>query len=195
MRSRAISWAFGLFFAALAANSAMAQDDWQPRERVEQGQIQPLDRILPEIRRTHPGTFYDAEGPFPGADGGMHYRLKWMTPEGRIIWFDTDARTGRVLGTGGGSRDFAPGDNFERRQPDQQFDNDQRRYRDRDNDGRDRFDNSSQGNPFGNERDREPGGSDDERGHGSWNGGWGGGDWGHGDWGGRHGGHGGHGGF
>ena len=26
------------------------------------------------------------------------YRLKWMTPDGRIVWFDADARTGRVLG-------------------------------------------------------------------------------------------------
>ena len=73
---------------------------------------QPLDRLLPEIRRTHPGRFYDAEGPHPGV-GGQHYHLKWMTPDGRILWFDADARTGRVLGASPGRDDFdargAPG--------------------------------------------------------------------------------------
>jgi hypothetical protein len=59
---------------------------------------QPLDRILPEIRQGRPGRFYDAEGPFPEADGLYHYRVKWLTPDGRVIWLDTDARTGHVLG-------------------------------------------------------------------------------------------------
>ena len=60
--------------------------------------VQRLDRILPGIRSGRPGRFYDAEGPFPDALGGWHYRIKWLTPEGRIVWLDTDARTGRVLG-------------------------------------------------------------------------------------------------
>lgn len=59
---------------------------------------QPLDRILPQIRSGRPGQFFDAEGPFPDAVGGWHYRIKWMTPEGRIVWLDADARTGHVLG-------------------------------------------------------------------------------------------------
>jgi hypothetical protein len=57
-----------------------------------------LERILPQIRERHPGKFYDAEGPYRGSDGQWRYRLKWMTPDGRIVWFDADARTGRVLG-------------------------------------------------------------------------------------------------
>ena len=56
-----------------------------------------LDRILPQIRERHPGKFYDAEGPWRAPDGQMRYRLKWMTPDGHIVWFDADARTGRVL--------------------------------------------------------------------------------------------------
>ena len=63
----------------------------------EGGDPQSLDRILPQIRERHPGKFYDAEGPWRGPDGQWRYRLKWMTPEGRIVWFDADARTGRVL--------------------------------------------------------------------------------------------------
>jgi hypothetical protein len=60
--------------------------------------VRPLDRILPGVRSGYPGQFYDAEGPYPDAAGNLHYRLKWMTPDGRIIWLDADARTGKVLG-------------------------------------------------------------------------------------------------
>jgi hypothetical protein len=56
---------------------------------------QPLDRLLPQIRRDHPGQFLDAEGANTG--GNPHYHLKWLTPDGRVMWLDTDARTGRVL--------------------------------------------------------------------------------------------------
>src|ERR1700680_4133948 len=108
MRTGALTWALGLICLALAVAPARAQfdDDWRQRDNFDSGQVLPLDRILPEVRRTHPGRFYDAEGPFQGADGQMHYRLKWMTPDGRVVWFAADARTGRVLGTGGGRRDF-----------------------------------------------------------------------------------------
>jgi hypothetical protein len=80
--------------------------------------VQPLDQILPQIRRTHPGDFFDADGPTENADGSQHYHLKWMTPEGRVEWLDTDARTGRVLRRSPGRdnfdgpdrpRNFAPG--------------------------------------------------------------------------------------
>jgi hypothetical protein len=68
--------------------------------------VQPLDRLLPGIRRTHPGEFYDAEGPTYGSSGDAHYHLKWMTPDGRIIWFDADARNGRVLRSSPGRDSF-----------------------------------------------------------------------------------------
>jgi hypothetical protein len=79
--------------------------------------VQPLDRILPEVRRSNPGEFYDADGPTQGPGGSEHYHLKWMRPDGRIEWLDTDARTGRVLGRSpgrdafdgpGARREFAP---------------------------------------------------------------------------------------
>jgi hypothetical protein len=89
-----------LVMLAAGASPAAAQRD-HVREGIRNGEIRPLDRILPDVRRSHPGTFYDAEGPVEGPDGDYRYRLKWMTPEGRIIWLDTDARTGRVLGVEG----------------------------------------------------------------------------------------------
>ena len=86
---------FILMFAALLLSSApvFAQGrfvhPYGPREAV------PLDRILPHIRSTHQGTFSDVDGPFADPDGRLHYRIKWLTPQGRVVWFDADARTGR----------------------------------------------------------------------------------------------------
>jgi len=68
--------------------------------------VQPLDRLLPGIRREHPGDFYDAEGPTYGPQGDPHYHLKWVTPDGRVIWYDTDARNGRVLRSSPGRDSF-----------------------------------------------------------------------------------------
>ena len=83
-----------LFFAFLAL---LASSGGAFAQRRGDG-VLPLDRILPEVRRSHPGQFYDADGPRPGPDGRAQYRLKWMRPDGRVEWLDADARTGRVLG-------------------------------------------------------------------------------------------------
>src|ERR1700744_4610315 len=93
---------FVLLVAALAIGSsgpALAQAPRAPG-------VQPLDRILPEVRRSNPGEFYDADGPPPGPGGSEHYHLKGMRPDGRIEWLDTDARTGRVLGRSPGRDNF-----------------------------------------------------------------------------------------
>ena len=84
-----------MFLAALTLASvpASAQGRYAPPPGVAR-----LDRVLPQVRSRYPGTFYDADGPFMDERGNPHYRLKWMTPEGRVIWLDTDARTGRVIG-------------------------------------------------------------------------------------------------
>jgi hypothetical protein len=84
MKYGVIPWIFGAFLA-LGVNATSAGNP-------------SLDRILPTVRQHHPGKFYDAEGPWRGPDGQYRYRLKWMTPNGRVVWFDADARTGRVLG-------------------------------------------------------------------------------------------------
>ena len=99
---------FGL--CALAA-PAFSQPYGPPPPYGDRG-VQPLDRLLPGIRRAHPGDFYDAEGPTYDPAGDPHYHLKWMTPEGRIIWYDTDARTGRVLGASPGRDNFDPRTHF-----------------------------------------------------------------------------------
>ena len=117
---------------------------------------QSLDRILPQIRRGHPGTFYDAEGPWPGPNGQSRYRITWMTPDGRIIWFDADARTGHILGSDNPRREFAPRDY----PPEGNGDGDNRRFGD-DGRGRDHFTNDPW--PADNNRGGERG-YDHERG-------------------------------
>ena len=115
MRGRGFSPLLLVFLALLtlawgSAGTALAQPYGGPdggRDRV-----QPLDRLLPGIRRAHPGEFYDAEGPTYGPSGDAHYHLKWMTPEGRIIWLDADARNGRVLRSSPGRDSFDDNDRF-----------------------------------------------------------------------------------
>jgi len=68
----------------------------QYRGRDDGAQIQSLDSILDSIRRSRPGQLSDVQGPFGG-----NYRIKWLTPDGRVLWLDTDARTGRVTGVQG----------------------------------------------------------------------------------------------
>ena len=107
MRALAFSFLLGLFLSAVPALAQPYGPPYRgdPREAPRDG-VQPLDRLLPGIRREHPGDFYDAEGPTYGPSGDPHYHLKWMTPDGRIEWLDTDARTGRVLGSSPGRDSF-----------------------------------------------------------------------------------------
>src|ERR1700748_2804214 len=99
---------------ALASGPAAAQPGGRPG-------VLPLARMLPRVPREYPGEVYDADGPTPGPNGDEHYHLKWMTPDGRIMWLDTDARTGRVLGRAPGrdsfdgprpQRNFAPAPSY-----------------------------------------------------------------------------------
>jgi len=92
MRSALFFLVLGAFLASAVPVEARHANDWRA------GDVQPLDRILPQIRNARPGTFYDAEGPFADPSGQLHYRIKWLTPGGQVIWLDTDARSGRVLG-------------------------------------------------------------------------------------------------
>ena len=118
-----------LLFVAMACAVPSPSPAQEPYPRNDYGgQVMPLDRVLPNVRAGRPGRFYDAEGPFPDGYGGYHYRIKWLTPQGRVIWLDADARSGRVLGQargdwreqgppaaygrgymGGGQRGAAPG--------------------------------------------------------------------------------------
>jgi hypothetical protein len=92
MRARVFLRFLPLLAPFLAAGAASAQP------------AQPLDRLLPEIRRNVPGQFLDAES--ANQDGNPRYHLKWLTPDGRVMWLDADARTGRVMGRAPGRDTF-----------------------------------------------------------------------------------------
>ncbi|MBI3677116.1 MAG: hypothetical protein HY243_10945 [Proteobacteria bacterium] len=118
--------AFFLLFALVTASGMQVRaDDRHPRDRARSGEIQPLDQILPQLRGSYPGTFYDADGPFPDGRGGYRYRIKWLTPDGRVIWLDTDARTGRVMGTDRSERERGNNDDSTSRRD--RFDGDRQR--------------------------------------------------------------------
>ena len=97
-----------LFSAAAVLQPATAQPN-RARDGVQSGEVRPLPEILNGIRRERPGSLADVEGPSIGPYGEPHYRLKWLTPDGRVLWLDTDARTGRVLGVQGDDRGPGPG--------------------------------------------------------------------------------------
>jgi hypothetical protein len=92
-----------LLLGAAVSSSASAQP-YRARQGVQSGEVRSLDEILNGIRRERPGSLADVQGPAIGPQGEPHYRLKWLTPDGRVLWLDTDARTGRVLGVEGDDR-------------------------------------------------------------------------------------------
>lgn len=101
---------FAAFLSALAACAdTVAAQPYRARQGVQSGQVRSLDQILNGIRRQRPGSLADVQGPNPSPEGEPRYRLKWITPDGRVLWLDTDARTGRVLGVEGDDRGGPPG--------------------------------------------------------------------------------------
>jgi hypothetical protein len=104
-----------------ALSSPAAAQPFRARQGVQSGEVRSLNEILNGIRRERPGSLADVQGPNPGAFGEPHYRLKWLTPDGRVLWLDTDARTGRVLGVEGDDRRVQrppPGASFGQRRQD-----------------------------------------------------------------------------
>ncbi len=85
-------------------SSPLEAQPFRARQGVQSGTVRSLGEILNGIRRERPGSLSDVQGPVAGPQGEPHYRLKWLTPDGRVLWLDTDARTGRVLGVEGDDR-------------------------------------------------------------------------------------------
>lgn len=57
---------------------------------IQQGLL-PLDRILPVVHRAVPGRVLDVQV------AGGNYRVKVLTPNGRVAHVTVDGRTGQVL--------------------------------------------------------------------------------------------------
>lgn len=70
-------------------------DDRRGRERDRNGgaaQYIPLESIIGQIQARTPGRLVGVRGP----NGGI-YRIIWETPDGRVVTFVVDARTGQIL--------------------------------------------------------------------------------------------------
>jgi hypothetical protein len=62
-------------------------------QRREQGHILPLETIIARARQIGRGEYLGVE---PELSSNI-YRVKFMRPDGRVVWVDVDGRTGRVL--------------------------------------------------------------------------------------------------
>jgi hypothetical protein len=60
-------------------------------------QLAPLEVVLGNVAAQFPGRHLGVEGPF-AREGRWIYRIKWLTPDGRVLIVFADAQTGQVLG-------------------------------------------------------------------------------------------------
>ena len=71
------------------------------RGGVMQVRLLPFEAILGNVARAYPGHHIGVEGPYQQG-GRWIYRIKWLTPDGRVIFVFVDAETGEILGQRGG---------------------------------------------------------------------------------------------
>ncbi len=89
-----------LLCAALAAATppAAARADEgaaKAREGVREGQIVTLESIVSFLEAHYEGRFVEAE--LEDHHGRQIYEIEWRSPEGRMLEFEFDARTGELL--------------------------------------------------------------------------------------------------
>ncbi|QKG71180.1 PepSY domain-containing protein [Erythrobacter mangrovi] len=95
-RALASILAFGLVATPLLAEPAFAQqrsEQGEARREMNAGNIMPLRQIEARVLPTMKGAEYLGPAYDPAA---MAYRLKFIR-DGRVLFVDVDARTGRIL--------------------------------------------------------------------------------------------------
>lgn len=102
---RSSVWAL---LVAIAAVVSTIPADARPHDRGNGGfvlaqrgrggpdQLLPLEVVLGNVAAQIPGHHLDAQGPFPRG-GRWIYRIKWLTPDGRVLIVIADAQSGRIL--------------------------------------------------------------------------------------------------
>ena len=60
-------------------------------------QLAPLEMVLSNVAARFPGHHLAVDGPFQ-REGRLIYRIKWLTPDGRVLIVFADAVTGQVIG-------------------------------------------------------------------------------------------------
>lgn len=80
----------------LSLRCAYADDDWRDLHRqVERGEIRPLGEILDTLSHHWFGDVIDVELERDG--GKVIYEIELLGPQGQVVEFEIDARTGEVL--------------------------------------------------------------------------------------------------
>lgn len=78
--------------ACLMLPAAIADEgSRRARDGVSRGDLVPLDRLLDQARRDHPGEVLEVE-----LDDG-EYEIEILRVDGRVVELTFDARTGRLL--------------------------------------------------------------------------------------------------
>ena len=92
-------FALTVLLAALSAASAppasAADDAARARAGVHEGRYVPLATILDWIEARWHGRAIEIE--LDDEDGVPVYEVEWLTPRGRVVEFEFDARTGELL--------------------------------------------------------------------------------------------------
>lgn len=86
---------------ARADDSFVVADRGRRDDRGRPDRLLPLEAVLGNIARQIPGHHLDVDGPFERG-GRWIYRIKWLTPDGRVLIIVADAQTGQILETRGG---------------------------------------------------------------------------------------------
>lgn len=86
--------------AALAAAAPVVTAHADPdartaREGVREGRLVTLESLLSRLEPQHPGRFVEAE--LEDEHGRLVYEIEWQSPDGRMLEFEFDARTGELL--------------------------------------------------------------------------------------------------
>jgi uncharacterized membrane protein YkoI len=85
----------------------LAQPGWRDRDRdrdrdgTRGPRLLPLEVVLANVARRIPGHHLDVDGPFQRGSRWV-YRIKWLTPDGRVLIVIADAESGQILDTRGG---------------------------------------------------------------------------------------------
>jgi hypothetical protein len=84
-----------LILLAVALSTPQASAQPFPRQGGAP-QMQSLNAILANIRNQFPGQLSDVQGPRNGI-----LIVKWLTPDGQILFIEADMRTGQIVGVRG----------------------------------------------------------------------------------------------
>jgi len=77
------------------AGAERADDAARARQAVREGRYVPLATVLDWIEARYHGRVIEVE--LEEEDGRPTYEIEWLTPQGRVVEFEFDARTGELL--------------------------------------------------------------------------------------------------